>query len=203
MSTALLAPPAAKPMAVQRDGVGLEDALYEIVQGVKVELPPMGALSTRIMGRFNTRLDTFAESRRLGIVVPEMLFILDAQRDLRRRPDVAFVTAERWALDRPMPATGDWDVVPDLAVEVVSPHDTMEAVVAKMREYFRCGVRAVWIVLPFEAEVYLYDAPNRNRILTRDETLDGSPLLPGFLLPLAELFPPRDAAETPSVPNDE
>jgi Uma2 family endonuclease len=54
---------------------------------------------------------------------------------------VAFVSTERWPLERPIPEDGDWEVVPDLAVEVTSSHDLWDEVLAKMHEYFEKGVR--------------------------------------------------------------
>jgi Uma2 family endonuclease len=92
-----------------------------VVNGQKVELPPKSAFSSWIASTLGQRLGEFVRQRRAGAVVIEMLFILDRQADLRRRPDVAFVSAERWPLDREPPYDTDWDVVPDLAVEVVSP----------------------------------------------------------------------------------
>src|SRR5262245_45117941 len=99
-SSATLEPITARP----------EEALYEIVNGERVELPPMSAYATWIIGRLDHRLGPFAESHALGTVVPEMLFILDSERNLRRRPDVAFVSFERWPLGREIPETGDWAV---------------------------------------------------------------------------------------------
>jgi Uma2 family endonuclease len=101
---------------------------------------------------------------------------------------VAFVSAQRWPLDRELPPTGDWPVIPDLAVEVVSPNDIFQDVVAKMKEYFRLGVRQVWIILPLDRQVYVYDSPTQVRIVTTTEDLDGGAILPGFRVPLATLF---------------
>src|SRR5437899_12541857 len=91
--------------------------------------------------------DAFPVERLLGTVLIEGLFILDSEGDLRRRPDVAFVSAERWPLDRPIPEDGDWEVIPDLAIEVTSTYDLWDGVLAKMHEYFDKGVRQVWIVV--------------------------------------------------------
>src|SRR5438128_1525689 len=113
-----------------------EEPLYEVVNGQRVELPPMGAQSTRIAGRLNTRLEVFVEDHHLGTVVPEMLFLLDRGANVRRRPDVAFVSADRWPVDQDPQWEGDWEVVPDLAVEVVSPNDTFSEVERKVGEYF-------------------------------------------------------------------
>jgi Uma2 family endonuclease len=88
----------------------------------------------------------YVEDKGLGTSVTAMLFVLDAEHDLRRRPHVAFVSAARWPLDRALPGTGDWDVVPDLAVEVISPNDVFKDVLAKVCEYFHYGVQVVWVI---------------------------------------------------------
>jgi Uma2 family endonuclease len=165
-----------------------EEALYEIINGQRVELPPMSAYSTLVATRLVTESGPFAAGHRLGIVVGEMLFILDPEHNLRRRPDVAFVSAERWPLDRPIPEEGDWEVVPDLAVEVTSTHDLWDEVLAKMHDYFATGVRQVWIIVPKRQQVFVFESPTRVHILTAAEELDGGVLLPGFRLPLTRLF---------------
>jgi Uma2 family endonuclease len=174
-----------------------EEALYEVVNGHRVELPPMSAYATWIASRLGQRLGPFTETHRLGTVVTEMLFIIDPERDVRRRPDVAFVAADHWPLDRDLPATGDWAVVPDLAVEVVSPHDLFKDVMAKVREYFQAGARQVWVILPEERHVYVYTSPTQVRTLTPADELDGGTLLPGWRLPVAHLFQRPVAATQP------
>ena len=128
------------------------------------------------------------------------LLILDAERDLRRRPDVAFVSAERWPLDHALPEEGDWQIVPDLAVEVTSPNDLLAEVLAKVDEYFHYGVRQVWLVVSPERQVYVYDSPTKVRILSESDKLSGGELIPGFELPLAALFRRQPASEMPSQP---
>src|SRR4051794_38049926 len=108
------------------------EALYEVVNGVRVALPPMGIYSTWLGLQLYTVLNQFDWQRKLGWVVAEALLILRETPDLRRRPDVAFVSTDRWPLDRPLPPEGDWPVVPDLAVEVLSPHDVFKDVLAKL-----------------------------------------------------------------------
>jgi Uma2 family endonuclease len=164
-----------------------DDALYEIEYGQIVEQPPMSAGSTWIASRLQERLGPFAEDHNLGMVVTEMLFILDRDLDLRKRPDVAFVSAERWPLDQTPPMKGDWDVVPDLAVEVVSPNDIFDQIMEKVEVYFDHGVRQVWLVSPSEQRVHAYDSRNVVRIVPVAEDLESS-LLPGWRLPLAKLF---------------
>ncbi len=163
-----------------------DDALTEVVDGVTVE-KNVSAGTTWIGARLNTRLDTYCEDRRLGIVVPEMMFVLDRGRDLKRRPDVAFVSAESWPVDDNPPMEGDWEIVPTLAVEVVSPNDMASAVAAKVREYLAYGVREVWVVYPGTHEVYVHDAVGSFRVVGPEGALE-TPLVPGWRLPLATLF---------------
>jgi Uma2 family endonuclease len=175
-----------------------EEPLYEVVNGERVELPAMSIYASWITARLGYRLGPFAEEHALGTVVTEALFILDAERDLRRRPDLAFVSVERWPLSLDIPETGDWQVIPDLAVEVLSPNDLWQEVWAKMQEYFRMGVRQVWIILPAAKQVCVYTSPTEVRILTASDELDGGPLLPGFRLPVASLFKRETPAQSPA-----
>jgi Uma2 family endonuclease len=118
----------------------------------------------------------------------EALLILDGEANLRRRPNVAFVGVDRWPLDREVPETGDWEVVPTLAVEVVSPHDLSRDVEEKVVEYFAYGVRAVWVVHPEHGGIYCYSSPTHATILEASATSEGGEVLPGFQLPMNDLF---------------
>ncbi|MBW3600142.1 MAG: Uma2 family endonuclease [Planctomycetes bacterium] len=168
----------------------VDEPLYEIVNGQRVELPPMGAYSTLVAAELHGHLWLHVREKSLGRSIPEMLFILDRERNLRRRPDVAFVSAERWPLDRPVPLTGDWDVIPDLAVEVVSPHDTAQELLNKVEEFFTHGVRRVWVIYPEQRRAYDYASPTQLRGLTDTEELNGGEILPGLHIALSKLFPP-------------
>jgi Uma2 family endonuclease len=75
-----------------------------------------------------------------------------------------------------------------LAVEVVSPGDLLEELLDKLDEYFRAGVSLVWVIFPRLRLAYIYDSLTRVRILTREDHLEGGNVLPGFKLPLVELF---------------
>jgi Uma2 family endonuclease len=164
------------------------DVLYEVVNGQHVELPPMGAFESSLASELHAFVHQCAKSKGLGRAVMEVLFLLSASAGLRRRPDVAFVSYERWPRRRRVPRQEAWDVVPELAVEVVSATNTAEEILAKVREYFQAGSKRVWVVYPAEEQVYVYQSPTQNRILARGDDLDGEDILPGFRLPLAELF---------------
>jgi Uma2 family endonuclease len=179
-----------------------EDTLYEIVDGRYVELPPMSVYAGVIASRLVQLLGTFATSHQLGQVVAEVLFGLTPRARRKYRPDVAFVSYRKWAKDRPLPTTDPWPVVPELAVEVISPTDPAEAVQTKVVEYLQGGVQLVWVIYPVLGWVLIYESQQRVRGLTVADELDAEPVLPGFRLPLRELFTqppaPPDGAESPA-----
>jgi Uma2 family endonuclease len=101
-----------------------------------------------------------------------------------------------------VPDVAAWPVVPNLTVDVVSPTNTAEDVLAKVRDYFRTGVQLVWVVYPEDESVYVYTSRTSVRILDRTGELDGGDVLPGFRLALAELFeqPPAQEAANANQP---
>jgi Uma2 family endonuclease len=167
--------------------------LYEVVNGQIVEKPPMGSFQERVESILDQRLGYHAHTNGLGRVGSETLFKINPSGKLKRRPDVAFVSYERWARDRKIGTEAGWDVIPELAIEVISPSNLAEEVMTKIREYFQAGVLRVWVVYPVERLVYIYQSPRKNIILGEGDDLDGGDLLPGFRLSLAELF--EDGAE--------
>jgi Uma2 family endonuclease len=170
----------------------IPDFHYEVVDGQFVETSRMGAFESTIASILQTILGIYATSNELGRVATETLFVLDAIRNLRRRPDVAYVSYERWPRNRRVPRAEAWDVVPDLAVEVVSATNSAEEVLGKIREYFQAGVRRVWVIYPTEEQAYVYRSPTKNVILTRSDELDGEDVFPGFRLGLSKLFETQD-----------
>ena len=175
-----------------------EDEFHEIVDGRRIEAAPMSAYAAKVASRLSRRLGDFADAGCLGEVIVEGLFRIPLDEDCKRnrRPDVAFVSFERWPAAKPQPQLENaWDVVPDLAVEVISPTDLFLAVIDKVAEYFRGGVRLVWVVLPVHRQVWVFDGPTAIRVVGDTESLDGGAVVPGFLLPLANLLdPPQSAA---------
>jgi Uma2 family endonuclease len=163
------------------------DALYEVVDGQIVE-KAMGAFEVHCAYELMWHLSAFAREHKLGTVQMEMLFLIDRESGLRRRPDGSFVSRDRWPIRKAVPRAEAWDVVPDLAVEVVSPSNGASDVADKVRDYFRAGVRLVWVVYPVQRQVHAYDSPMSVRILAEEGSLDGGEVIPGFVLPLATLF---------------
>lgn len=115
--------------------------------------------------------------------------------NFQRRPDLAYISFERWPRGKSVPATNAWEVVPDLAIEIVSPTNGAYEVIEKLEEYFASGVRRVWVIYPPFAKFYDYDSPESVRILKRSDILEGGDVLPGFRLALSDLF--EALTETP------
>ena len=176
-----------QPLSQQGHGVVDDAERYEVIDGVRVEREPMGAFETVLASWLCHLLNSFATGKKLGLAVNEVLFILNAQRNLRRRPDVAFVSYARWPTPV-MARESAWNVVPDLAVEVVSPSNLAEEIDRKITEYFQAGVRLVWVIYPDSGRVYVYQSPTQVNIVERTDTLDGGEVLPGLQLPLGQLY---------------
>lgn len=160
---------------------------YEVIDGVRVEQEPMGAFETVLASWLCHLINSFAAGKKLGLAVSEALFVLNASRNLQRRPDVAFVSYARW----PTPAVAReaaWSVAPDLAVEIVSPTDLAEEIDRKITDYFQAEVRLVWVFYPDSGRVYVYQSTTQVSILERTDTLNGGEALLGFQLPIAQLY---------------
>ena len=166
---------------------GEVDNLYEVVNGEVVELEPMGAFDTALASELAFFLRLFAREHAMGLVVTETLFVLDAALNLRRRPDAAYVSYGRWP-EQSVPRAAAWNVVPDLAVEVVSPTNIVDKVDEKIVEYFAAGVQLVWAIYPETERIYVYASANDVKILERSETLNGGEVLPAFELSIDTLF---------------
>src|SRR5262249_61591931 len=104
------------PEVAPANGVDTE-ALYEVIDGQRKELPPMGASETNVANVLWGFLIPFARTQNLGRVRGEMLFNF-AAINKQRRPDVAFVSYQRWTKAAPVPETNDRDALAERAVRV-------------------------------------------------------------------------------------
>jgi Uma2 family endonuclease len=160
---------------------------YEVIDGIRVEREPMGAFETVLASWLCHLLNSFAGGKKLGLAVNETLFVLNASRNLQRRPDVAFVSYARWPA-AVVARESAWNVVPDLAVEIISPTNLAEEIDSKITDYFQSGVRLVWVFYPDTGRIYVYQSPTQVSILERTDTLDGGEVLPGLRLPIVQLY---------------
>jgi Uma2 family endonuclease len=200
MPSAMVADPSILPATGDEES---SEILFEIVDGQRVEMPPMSAYAGIVSARLVEQLviHNHQQTPRPGRVFPEFLFrlpLLEATTR-NRRPDIAYVSFERAPIHQ-LPSTREnaWSVVPDLAVEVISPSDLAEEQLQKILEYFIAGVRLVWVVYPPLGYLHVYSSPKTVQILGRLDTLDGGSVLPGFSMPLDLLFDSAPPISTPS-----
>jgi Uma2 family endonuclease len=104
-----------------------------------------------------------------------------------RLPDLALIRWERYP-HRQRPREAVPTLVPDLAVEILSESNTAAEMTRKRREYFEAGTTLVWQIDPRRREVAVYTGLEQLQTLTEGDTLTGEPVLPGFTLPVSDLF---------------
>jgi Uma2 family endonuclease len=166
-----------------------ENDCCELIDGTLVE-KAMGMRESILAGCLIELLRPFVRSRNLGFVCgADGTFELLS--GLVRLPDVAFVSWDR-VPGRRIPDAPVPNVVPDLAVEVLSRSNSPSEMARKRDEYFRAGVQVVWEIDPVARTVRVYAAPDCYHDLTAADTLTGDPVLPGFALPLQQLFAELD-----------
>ena len=160
---------------------------HELVRGELRPLSPAGFGHGSVSMNLSAPLHQFVRARKLGIVVAaETGFIISRDPDTVRAPDAAFVRQER------IPASGVpakfWIGPPDLAVETMSPNDTVFEVDEKVREWLAAGTRLVWILNPRQQTVTVYLPDSTAKILAAGDVLSGADVVPGFVIAVAELF---------------
>jgi Uma2 family endonuclease len=160
---------------------------YELIMGEVFEVSPSSQLSTLISTALILALGNFVKARNLGVVTnPEGGFRLSETDVLA--PDVAFIARERLGM---ISRRGFFTVVPDLAVEVVSPSDAARMVQRKAARYLALGVREVWLIYPEERSAEIYrPLPQGYQVvpLSVEQSLESGAILPDFSLPLRDLF---------------
>jgi Uma2 family endonuclease len=160
---------------------------HELIAGELRSMPPSGWEHGWIAVRVTVPLSQYVDANRLGVVCgAETGFILTRDPDTVRAADVAFVRRER------VLAAGDvksyWPGAPDLAVEVVSPHDRYTEVDAKVVEWLTHGTRMVLVVNPRRRVVAVHRPHRAVRELTESDVLDGEDVVPGWTLAVREIF---------------
>jgi Uma2 family endonuclease len=160
---------------------------YELVRGELVCMAATGGRHGIIASRVDYRLRNFVEAHELGeVCAAETGFRLAQNPDTVRAPDVSFIARER--LPSGEVPEGYWPFAPDLAVEVVSPSDRSDDVLAKVQEYLRAGTRLVWVFHPRTKAVMVYRANGEVLLVQGQEELSGEEVLPGFHCRVNELF---------------
>lgn len=160
---------------------------HELVRGELRTMAPAGAGHGIVTNNFAFLLTAHVKSRSLGVVfAAETGFRLWRNPDTVVGADVAFVRAER--VPPGGPATGFWEGAPDLAVETVSPGDTLEEVEEKVDAYLAAGARAVLVLNPRRQTITSH-RPGQNPLVQHvAETLNLDDVVPGFSCAVAAVF---------------
>ena len=165
------------------------DCLVELVEGEVVTMGLNNGMHGEIVIEIGRVLGNFVKPRGLGRVTgADAAFVLERNpdgRDTVRGLDIAYISRER-APD-PLPQT-IIDAVPELAIEIMSPSNTIPDIRLKVRQLLEAGTQAVWIVHPDfrEVDVHTVDGAITYR---EGDTLSGGDILPGFKLAVADIFP--------------
>jgi len=182
MSTTVQSMTAADLLRLPADG-----RRYELIRGELRQMAPAGPTHGRLAMRIAAHLFQHVEAHHLGTVyAAETGFQLTQDPDTVRAPDVAFVSRQR--LEAVGEIEGYWPGAPDIAVEVISPSDRYTDVEAKVVEWLEAGSQMVIVVNPRQRSVTVSHSRTDMVRLTEEDVLDGGALVPGWQLPIKEVF---------------
>ncbi len=158
---------------------------YELVRGALVKMPPAGFEHGEIGSEINMHLRSHVTRMGLGrVVLADTGYQLAVDHVLA--PDVSFVSESR------LPASGSpegfFQGAPDLAVEVISPSEREQHITQKVADYLRYGCKMVVVVRPRVRRVEVHSSSRETQILEPGDVLDGGIAVPGWKLPIADIF---------------
>jgi Uma2 family endonuclease len=174
---------------------------YELVDGQLVERT-MGIESSWVGTRLIYLLQRFCEDHPVGWTLQaESGYQCFPHRPaLVRRPDVSFIRYGRFP-GGVLPK-GWAKIRPDLAVEVVSPNETVYELDDKLEDYEKVATPLVWVVNPNSRTVMVYRNDGPVSRLHEDDELSGEDIIPGFRCQVRDILPTREPrAEAPSNTN--
>jgi Uma2 family endonuclease len=161
-----------------------EDKRYELDEGELIEMTRPAYRHNRVLAKLFGELYKFFETHPIGEALnSENLYALSP--NTRRAPDLAIILGDR---QEELKDAKVIPIIPEIAIEVLSPSETNRTITRKLKQYFAAGVKEVWLVDPEAREVDIWAGPSLpDRTLTASDVLT-SPLLPGLELPLAKVF---------------
>ncbi len=165
---------------LSRDG-----ARHEVNAGELIIMPPSKFLHSRVVRKIFKAIETALEAMKFGEVLAEAGYVLSCDPLTIRQPDISVISSERIRTTRD---DGYVEGAPELAVEVVSPSDSVQDLEVKVDQYLVSGAKQVWIVSPNTKRVYVFSPSSQPRIYDETQTLDGGDLLPGFSVKIADFF---------------
>jgi Uma2 family endonuclease len=160
---------------------------YELVEGELRTMPPAGEEHGAAIINLTVPLAQHVKAHNLGIVcAAETGYKLASNPDTVLAPDLAFIRRER--IERTGIQKGYRESAPDLAVEVMSPGDTLKEVTEKSAKWLAAGARAVWVVSPKKRTVTVQRPAGEAVVLGEGDELDGGEVVPDFRCRVSEIF---------------
>ncbi|MFN5865209.1 MAG: Uma2 family endonuclease, partial [Pseudanabaena sp.] len=160
---------------------------YELVDGELVNMGNSGALHGYTCSILVMALMNYILPRQLGIILDSST-AFTMKNGNKRSPDISFVSKEKLKGLTELP-DGFLDGSPDLAIEVLSPNNTISEIDQKIVEYFENGSRLVWVInLKLHYVLVYRSAQEPDRLLKQSDFLDGEDVIEGFTMPFSELF---------------
>ncbi len=156
------------------------DEKYELIEGERVLMSPTMPLHNLTRDNLLVLLRVFLKGRKLGTALSEQAFHLFGSTV--RIPDIAFIRQGRLEELRKLPQGA-----PDLAIEVISPTNTLREMDQRVSDYFAAGCQRVWVVYPEDREIYIHGLSGVTR-RRAEEMLEEPELLPGFSVKVSSLF---------------
>src|SRR5262245_47015418 len=152
---------------------------HELVRGELRSMPPAGFEHGAITIKLTRLLANHVEANQLGFVAgAETGFTLQLNPDTVRGADISFVSKSRVTGALPK---AFFPGAPDLAVEVLSPSDTVEEVEEKVSDYLDGGCKLVWVLSPKSKTVTVHRPESNPVVLKQDDSLLGEDVVPGFV----------------------
>jgi Uma2 family endonuclease len=168
-------------MAIDRDGH------FELVNGELIDRGNSGAKHGYVAVFLSAALFNCVSTQKLGAMFDSST-AFKMKNGNKRSPDISFVAKERLQGLDDLP-DGFLDGSPDLAVEILSPGNTVEEIHEKLVEYFDNGTRLAWVVHSKEHYILVYRSSQQPECLLKsNDFLDGEDVVPSFTLPVADLF---------------
>ena len=159
---------------------------YELARGELIRKPFLGHLHGFYSMNVGAELAVFVETNRLGRAYSSNTgFLLERNPDTALAPDASFARQER--VETAAEERGYFPGAPDLVVEVISSSDRYADVDDKVKEWLNAGTLMVVVVNPRGRTVRVH-TPVSVITLTEEDTLDGGDVVPGWLLPVADIF---------------
>lgn len=159
----------------------------ELVRGELIMMSPGKGRHAAVGMKIGRSLLNFVEANGLGEVFDSSAgYVVSRNPDTVREPDVSFLGTERL---KQQDLDAFLEGAPDLAIEVLSPGNTVADMRAKMADYFDGGCRVVWIVDPVRRSVTVYRPDGNPVLLTENDTLTEPEILPGFSLAIRDICP--------------